>query len=34
MDAAMISKFMPIILDYIGGTGGESVKKLLAGVLQ
>ena len=34
LDSGMIGKFMPIILSYIQGKGGEGVKDLLQGVLK
>ena len=30
----MLGKFVPVILDYVGGKGGASVQSLLAGVLK
>ncbi len=34
LDSGMISKFVPIILEYVKGSGGESVMKLLEGALK
>ena len=33
MSSDMIGKFVPVVLDYVGGKGGSSVQSLLAGVL-
>lgn len=33
MDSNMISKFVPVILDYVKSTGGDSVMQLLKGAL-
>jgi hypothetical protein len=34
MSPDMIGKFVPVVLDYVGGKGGASVQSLLAGVLK
>ena len=34
MSPDMLGKFVPVILDYVGGKGGASVQSLLAGVLK
>lgn len=34
MDAGMIQKFIPVILDYVKGSGGDSVMNLLSGALK
>jgi Protein of unknown function VcgC/VcgE (DUF2780) len=34
MSSDMIGKFVPVVLDYVGGKGGSSVQSLLAGVLK
>jgi hypothetical protein len=30
----MVNKFAPILTDYVGKTGGDQAKNLLAGLLQ
>lgn len=34
LDSDMIGKFVPVILDYVGGNGGSGVQSLLAGALK
>ncbi len=34
LDAGMIQKFLPIVLDFVGQKGGDTVKNLLSGVLK
>jgi hypothetical protein len=34
MSSDMIGKFVPVVLDYVGGKGGPGVQSLLAGVLK
>jgi hypothetical protein len=34
LDSGMVGKFVPIVLSYVESKGGESVKNILAGVLQ
>ena len=34
LDAGMVQKFLPIVLDFVGSKGGDTVKNLLAGVLK
>ena len=34
LDAGMVGQVIPIVLNYVKGTGGETVMKVLAGALQ
>jgi hypothetical protein len=34
LDAGMVGQVVPLVLDYVKGTGGETVMKVLAGALQ
>jgi hypothetical protein len=34
MSSDMVGKFVPVVLDYVGGKGGSSIQGLLAGVLK
>ncbi len=34
LDAGMVQSFLPVILDFVGEKGGDSVKGLLSGVLK
>ena len=34
LDAGMVNKFVPVILDFAQGAGGDSVMNLLQGVLK
>ena len=34
LDAGMVQKFLPVVLDFVGSKGGDTVKNLLAGVLK
>jgi hypothetical protein len=34
LDADMIQKFLPVVLDFVGEKGGDSVKGLLGGILK
>lgn len=34
LDAGMVGKVVPMVLDYVKGNGGETVMKVLAGALQ
>ena len=34
LDADMVQKFLPVVLDFVGSKGGDTVKNLLSGVLK